>query len=147
MFKIPTVLFVSTKNFYRSRFAEAVFNHHAQAKGLGWCAFSRGFQPEKPDELSPLARQALEERNIDLVHTATSQTALSNDDLEMAHIIIALNQGEHQPLALQQFPAWIEQFNFWEIDDTSDSMPDPALPKIEREVEALLADLIDAGQD
>ena len=147
MFKIPTVLFVSTTNSYRSRFAEAVFNHHAQAKGLGWCAFSRGLRPEGPDELSPLARQALEERDIDLVHTSTTQTALSNEDLEMAHLIIALNQNEHQPLALQQFPTWIDQFNFWEIDNTSDSTPDPALPKIEREIEALLADLIDAGQD
>ena len=36
------VLFVCTGNYYRSRFAEAVFNHLAAARGLPWRAVSRG---------------------------------------------------------------------------------------------------------
>lgn len=37
-----TILFLCTGNYYRSRHAEAVFNHHAAAVGLGWRATSRG---------------------------------------------------------------------------------------------------------
>jgi len=37
-----TVLFLCTGNYYRSRHAEAVFNHHAERLGLGWRAVSRG---------------------------------------------------------------------------------------------------------
>ena len=36
------LLFICTGNYYRSRFAEAVFNHHAKQRGLPWRAFSRG---------------------------------------------------------------------------------------------------------
>ena len=34
-----TVLFLCTGNFYRSRHAEAVFNHHAAASGIGCRTF------------------------------------------------------------------------------------------------------------
>ncbi|MBA4192619.1 MAG: low molecular weight phosphatase family protein, partial [Planctomycetaceae bacterium] len=41
-----TVLFLCTGNYYRSRHAEAVFNHHATAAGLNWRATSRGLAIE-----------------------------------------------------------------------------------------------------
>ncbi|MBA4192742.1 MAG: low molecular weight phosphatase family protein, partial [Planctomycetaceae bacterium] len=41
-----TVLFLCTGNYYRSRHAEAVFNHHAAAAALDWRATSRGLAPE-----------------------------------------------------------------------------------------------------
>ena len=36
------VLFLCTGNYYRSRFAEVLFNHVAGERGLGWRAESRG---------------------------------------------------------------------------------------------------------
>ena len=36
------VLFLCTCNYYRSRFAEIVFNHKARKAGLDWQATSRG---------------------------------------------------------------------------------------------------------
>ena len=41
-----TVLFLCTGNYYRSRHAEIVFDHHAQAAGLPWRAASRGLAIE-----------------------------------------------------------------------------------------------------
>jgi len=36
------VLFLCTGNYYRSRYAEELFNHLARAEGLSWRAISRG---------------------------------------------------------------------------------------------------------
>jgi protein-tyrosine phosphatase len=36
------ILFLCTGNFYRSRFAEELFNHLARQKRLDWVADSRG---------------------------------------------------------------------------------------------------------
>ena len=146
---IPTVLFVCTGNVYRSRYAEAVFNHHAEAAGLGWCAFSRGLAPEMADfdGLYPATQHALEARGIELHHTAATKTPLTEEDLGMAHLIIALSENEHRPMVARQFPAWLDQFNFWEVGDLPISKPEEALPLIGREVETLLADLTAAGRE
>ena len=37
-----TVLFLGTSNYYRSRFAEVLFNSVARKMGLPWRASSRG---------------------------------------------------------------------------------------------------------
>ncbi|MDA0765999.1 MAG: low molecular weight phosphatase family protein [Verrucomicrobia bacterium] len=149
MFAIPTVLFICTGNIYRSRFAEALFNHHAQAEGLGWCAFSRGLRTESisSEGLSPHAQAALEARNIEVHHTATTKSSLTAEDLEMAHIIIALSAAEHRPLLAEQFPAWLDQFNFWEVGDLPLSSPEAALSLIEHEVLNLLQELKAVAED
>jgi hypothetical protein len=36
------ILFLCTGNYYRSRYAEELFNHLAKVKGHSWRAFSRG---------------------------------------------------------------------------------------------------------
>ena len=38
---MQTVLFLCTGNYYRSRFAEELFNHRAARDGLSWVAQSR----------------------------------------------------------------------------------------------------------
>ncbi|MBN2191381.1 MAG: hypothetical protein JW751_01075 [Polyangiaceae bacterium] len=39
---VAQVLFLCTGNYYRSRFAEAVFSHGASQRAVGWRALSRG---------------------------------------------------------------------------------------------------------
>jgi protein-tyrosine phosphatase len=149
MFSVPTVLFVCTANLYRSRIAEALFNHQAQSLGLGWCAFSRGMSTEMTtmSGLAPHARDALAARQVDPIHTAKDKTPLSKDDLEMAHIIIALSDDEHRPMVRDQFPDWLDQFNFWTIEDTHLVPPAKAVAAIAAEVNQLVDDLVAAGHD
>ena len=149
MFQIPAVLFVCTGNIFRSRFAEAVFNHHAEAAGLGWCAFSRGLDPGVTDfdGMSSHLHSALETRGIAHHHTAATKTALTVKDLEMAHLIIALSETEHRPVIAERFPAWLDQFNFWDVADIDRCAQEDAAVAIEHEVMALLADITAAGQE
>ena len=51
-----TILFICTGNYYRSRFAEAFFNHHAEVRGLCWRAISRGLAIERVIEINKLSR-------------------------------------------------------------------------------------------
>ena len=62
------VLFLCTGNYYRSRFAEIVFNHFASSRSLDWRADSRGLAREfgawNVGPISPYTLQALLDRNI-----------------------------------------------------------------------------------
>ena len=44
---VKTVLFLCTGNYYRSRFAEELFNHQAERADLDWIAQSRGLALER----------------------------------------------------------------------------------------------------
>src|SRR6266446_6429247 len=63
-----TVLFLCTGNYYRSRFAEELFNHYAPRAGLSWVARSRALAIERgvnnAGSLSPFALRALEKRGL-----------------------------------------------------------------------------------
>jgi protein-tyrosine phosphatase len=137
------ILFVCSGNFYRSRFAEAVFNHHAAARGVPARAFSRGLATylvagEGP--ISPHTRRALADRAIALHHTGPAPEALSRADLARAHRTIALKEAEHRPLMREQFPDWEDRIEYWSIHDIDVSTPATALPGLEHHVLSLLAD-------
>ena len=54
-----TVLFLCTGNYYRSRFAEIVFNSLAREAGLAWRAESRGLAVERgAGNVGPLSAHA-----------------------------------------------------------------------------------------
>lgn len=139
---VPRVLFLCTGNFYRSRFAEALFNHRARECGLPWRAFSRGLRLHPSQSgLSPLAVQGLNARAIDLEHTAADCASLSRQDLESADLIIALCEQEHRPMVVELFPEWEWRVRFWNVFDNDLTPADEALPQIERNVLALLDEL------
>lgn len=136
------VLFLCTGNFYRSRFAEAVFNHHAANRSLGWSAFSRGLAIHlAKGSLSVLTAAALTERDIDLRYTAATRVALTEADLQGADLVIALRDAEHRPMIIEQFPHWEPRIHFWDVADVEDLPHVEALTRIEAQVLALLAEL------
>lgn len=142
------VLFICTGNFYRSRFAEAVFNHGAEAQHLPWRAFSRGLDigaaPDAP--ISEHTIQGLAERGICVHHTAIDRTQVSVNDFTRADLIIALKESEHRPMILRAFPEWDQKVRYWDVSDVGDIPPERALPAIEKLVRSLLAELKAAGQ-
>jgi protein-tyrosine phosphatase len=53
---VKTVLFLCTGNYYRSRFAEELFNHEAERASLPWIAQSRGLALERgANNVGPIA--------------------------------------------------------------------------------------------
>lgn len=143
------VLFICTGNYYRSRFAEAVFNHHAEALGLPWRAFSRGLAIHLvPPEfvLSPHTRQHLTARRVELRHTAPERRQLSMHDLAGAQLIVALKDDEHRPMLRRLFPDWVERVQYWDIGDQPEVSPDAGLAAIEAQVIELIGELREAEE-
>ena len=98
-----------TGNFYRSRFSEAIFNHHVQLLGIPTIAISRGFYTQRVSsrsltDLSPFTKDVLIERNISLALTGAKRMPLTIEDLLEAHRVIALSEKEHSPMAVELFP-------------------------------------------
>lgn len=135
------ILFICTGNYYRSRYAEAYFNHSAELRGLPWRAFSRGLYPHWVDDnsdLSPHTRMAMQIRGIDEGHTGDKRTELTEQDFSRAAHTIALKYTEHHPMIAERFPAQLPQVEFWEVHDVDQAAPAHALPEIESLVEALI---------
>jgi protein-tyrosine phosphatase len=137
-----TVLFLCTGNYYRSRFAEELFNHHAERAGLDWTAQSRGLALERGGHnvgpISPFALHALKKLAI----TARSADRLPQQctaaDLASADVVVAVKEAEHRPLMRQRFAEWEHRLDYWNIHDVEDAAPAQALQLLAREVRTLL---------
>lgn len=138
----PSVLFLCTGNYYRSRFAEHLFNHLATEMQLPWRAFSRGLAIELLENdagpISPHTRQGLAVRKVPLDAQVRSPIAVTEQDLFAAQHIIALKHAEHHALLLRKFPFWVSRVEFWHVHDVDFAAPEQAIPEIEQAVMDLL---------
>jgi len=142
MFVNNRILFICTGNYYRSRFAEAVFNHHAELSQIPWTAFSRGLAIHLAEGyLSPLTLQALGERKIELRHTGTNRHQLSESDLLHSGRRIALDRNEHLAMMRGKFPDWADRIEYWDVPDILFQSPAKALSEIERRTLELLKEV------
>jgi protein-tyrosine phosphatase len=141
-----TVLFLCTGNYYRSRYAEILFNSVAGKMSLPWKALSRGLALERGmNNVGPMAMsavKALEARGLRAVaEFSRFPIQVTAEDFETAHWIVALKEAEHLPLLHERFPAWAEKVEFWHVDDAPE-----VLDLIERETMDLAARLIGGGR-
>ena len=114
--------------------------------GLPWRASSRGLALERGvNNVGPMAAsaitalEALGVRAADAVVRLPVQVTIN--DLEGAKRIIALKHAEHLPLLQDRFPAWVEEVEFWHVDDAPE-----VLGLIEREVMGLVARILGGGE-
>ncbi len=142
---LSQLLFLCSGNYYRSRFAEMLFNTHVRDKGVPWTAFSRGLVVDRlTTNIGPISShtvRGLAARGIVLSEQSRFPVQLHEQDLVTAHIIIALKEVEHRPMLTQRFPGWPDRVEYWHIDDVDGATPAEALAAIEREVLRLLSQL------
>ena len=143
-----TVLFLCTGNYYRSRFAEELFNHRAARGGLSWVAQSRALAIERGinnvGALSPFALKALAERGLVAQAERRMPQQCSIIDLQTANHIVALNEEEHHPLMLERFPYWKDRAEYWTISDIDVAPPQVALSAIDSQIDELVGRLATA---
>lgn len=137
------VLFLCTGNYYRSRYAEAWFNHEATRRGLPWRAFSRGLGTHlaPPKGLSWHATRRLAELGISPQLTTADPIQVGEEDFRRAARIVALKETEHRPLLAVLHSAWERRVEYWEVGDLDTAPPEVALAAIEAHVAALLAEV------
>jgi protein-tyrosine phosphatase len=149
--RMKVVLFLCTGNYYRSRYAEEMFNLLAPAECPGWSAVSRGIAVKLgANNVGQIARatvQALQKRgmNFNLQH-ARMPLQLEIADLESADHIVALKYAEHFPMMRDQFPSWLSEtepsgMEFWNVHDIDVMPPEQALPLIEEQLRGLMGRL------
>ena len=141
---MKSVLFLCTGNYYRSRFAEELFNHQARHVGLDWMATSAALAIERGAgiNIGPLSShtlKALTDRGVRASRAAHFPRQCVFSDLEAADLIVALDETEHRPLMLERFRAWSDRVTFWHVEDVHAWSPDRAVASIEREVVALVS--------
>ena len=139
------ILFLCTGNYYRSRYAEELFNFRARSEGLGWSAFSRGLAEKgSPDNVGPMSRFALEAlsaKNIEPAGACRLPISCSAADFGEAKLVIALKGEEHRPFVERRFPDLLPRIIFWDVDDVAFVAPAIALAQIDDLIDDLISGL------
>ncbi|MEI8138586.1 MAG: low molecular weight phosphatase family protein [bacterium] len=136
------VLFVCTGNFYRSRFAEMLFNALAPAYDVKTRAVSRGLSTERISgdmgSISPHALKGLRARKINPGDAIRLPIQIQESDFAEASLVIAIDEWEHRPMIEQCFPEWVNRIQYWQVADIQDLDPEVALFALESRVRNLL---------
>ncbi len=139
------VLFICTGNYYRSRFAEMLFNAQAEKIGLRWKADSRGIEPSiyNIGPIYPFVLTKLDALGVAVKTDPRMPIQLDIVDLETAHLIIALDAKTHIPLMKQRFANWADKIAYWNVPDLNLMRWKEALSQIEKDVTVLIQQLRD----
>jgi protein-tyrosine phosphatase len=137
---MKTVLFLCTGNYYRSRYAEILFNARAQEMGLAWNAVSRGLAPD-PRNPGPMSRDtisALQKQGITVEEYLRLPIKVTDIDFESNHHIVAVKEAEHRLMIQRDYPDRLENVEFWHVHDLDCCGPEEAISHLEQEVTGLL---------
>ncbi|HVJ87466.1 MAG TPA: low molecular weight phosphatase family protein [Caulifigura sp.] len=137
---MKTVLFLCTGNYYRSRFAEELFNHLATSQGLAWRADSAGLDPT-PANPGPISRYTLEAfARLKLARPVSERfpRRVTNEDFAAADLVIAVKEVEHRPMMLKSFPEQLPQVEFWQVHDIDCAAPCDTIADLEERVTDLV---------
>jgi protein-tyrosine phosphatase len=145
--KARTVLFLCSGNYYRSRYAEGLFNHLAANHSLEWRAESGGLKIDVTRKvnvgpLSPLTLDAFRQRAIPFVEPLPFPKQVTFEDLNTASLVIALKEAEHRALMRKNFPDWEHRITYWHVHDLDVAPPEETLHEIDKLVRSLVDKLV-----
>jgi protein-tyrosine phosphatase len=139
------ILFLCTGNYYRSRFAEELFNQRAGRLGLNWHAASCALGIERAAEnigpISEFAIKALSDIDVTPAPPIRFPIACTVRDFELADLVIAMKEDEHRPLMRAKFDAWEERVIYWQVHDLDVSDFAETTKLIEVLVDKLILDI------
>lgn len=122
-----SVLFLCTGNYFRSRFAEYWFNRCIALRSLQDQCFSAsaGLNVFAGNgNVGPMADEAiaaLRVRGLELeLPTLPLPRQVTEDLLESADLIVAVDAHAHRPMVRDKFPKWESKIQFWEIKDLAE---------------------------
>lgn len=137
-----TVLFLCTGNYYRSRYAEELFNHLARRARLDWEATSHALAIERgKDNVGPMAWQTIDALTIDGISplgASRMPAVCTHDALEASDMVVAVKEAEHRTLLAERFPGWEDRVIYWHVHDIDVAPPDVALAELKVLTEALV---------
>jgi protein-tyrosine phosphatase len=135
------VLFLCSANYYRSRFAEHLFNWLACREGLPWRASSRGLITDQWGDIGEISRfttEALNMRGVPIPSEHRRPRQLTAADLAGSDLVVAVKEAEHREMMAERFPPWTDRTEYWHVDDLDCAQPEEALPILEGNVRALI---------
>ena len=141
---MKTVLFLCSGNYYRSRFAQILFNHLAEQQRIDWTATSRGLRIGWPGNLGAMSKfteQRLAKLGIGWDDCRHMPMQCRECDLKEADRVIALKEAEHRAMLDKYHPGWSDRVEYWHVHDVDAATPEAALKEIERLVRDLIAKL------
>lgn len=124
------LLFVGTKNMYRSRFAEIYLNHRALKENLPVTAYSVGLKTDPSNtKLDKEVTKILEELEI-TVDTDRTPTQVKKFHFENFDQVISIDESEHREIMRKEFPLWENKISYWMVHNREATAPSKALSKI-----------------
>lgn len=132
------VLFLCTGNYYRSRTAEALFDHYASETGLSLFARSRGLRLNAGNK-GPISRHAvawLTDRQVPFERRDPMD--VSEQMLASAEHVVAVDESEHRSMMQERFAEWADQIEYWVVHDIDLTAPREALDALNVKVRAMV---------
>ncbi|MCL4833427.1 MAG: low molecular weight phosphatase family protein [Caldilineaceae bacterium] len=148
---MQTILFLCTGNYYRSRYAELLFNELAGQSGLNWRAGSAGLLVKEGANPGPIAKPTLAALAAAGIEPPAPEierypAQVTEAELAEAALVVALKEAEHRPMLAAGYPGWEDRVLYWHIHDLDKATAAEALGGIGEQIRALVDELAAGGR-
>ncbi|GAA6167921.1 low molecular weight phosphatase family protein [Sessilibacter corallicola] len=139
------LLFLCTGNYYRSRFAEQYFNHHADAMNLPWRAYSMGLLRDMQNgpNIGPISNHTLDYLTTLGIDWDDSRypESVEQEHFDQYDRVIAASRDEHYPMMQEHFQHLADDIEYFEVEDLHIESSELALPKLVAALDRLLEEI------